>query len=766
MSRLRCVSIAFVVAIAAALGGASVAAAGEPEALSAASVDTSVSLNTPPVVVGGELYFDAADAEHGTELWRSNGTSGGTEMVADIQVGTGSSNPAALTNVNGTLYFSADDGVHGAELWRSDGTPGGTTMVEDIRTVPSPSVGSGPSELANVGGTLFFMANDGEHGQELWRSDAEGTTMVKDIHEGALSSEPRELSSLDGTLVFRADDGVHGAELWTSNGEAAGTKMLVDINPEGASFPSWRVPPVVTRRLFSAPLYFAATDPEHGRELWRTDGTASGTEFVTDIDPGTESSNPLGFVRFGGTTYFAAAQTLGDIEPWGANETETFKLKEINPTGPSTPLGREVSNGVAFFTANDGEHGQELWRSTGTEASTRMVKDINPSGPAFVGLFPELTDVNGTLFFSADDGAHGTELWQSNGHEEDTQMTADLNSTGASTPRMLTSVGGRLFFFADGGSGERLWTLSTGLGDADEDGIADAIDLEPGNPSRAFSDGAAPTEGEVVEPGDVTLTISDAADADGVRIAAGPGSEGATLSMCGGFTLVVEPQTEVLATCGSLTVQVIEGAAQMSVAGGTIVVTVPAGGKAKVKDNGEGGFDVENLGPGDVTVTVDGQDQTVGSGETTTVEAPPADLPPTAVGDETSVDKDSGPNPIDVLANDANEDGGPIEVIAVGGAAHGSVAIAPGGGAVTYEPDDHYCGADLFTYTLNGGSSATVSVEVRCGHHHGHHHGHGHQCHGHGHGQGHRHHCGDGRDRGRGHGGGPKPDRGGPRSGH
>jgi ELWxxDGT repeat protein len=70
-----------------------------------------------------------------------------------------------LTNVNGKLYFSANDGSDGFELWQSNGTSAGTAMVQDIR----PGVrGSDPAYLTNVSGHLFFSANDGTHGFELW----------------------------------------------------------------------------------------------------------------------------------------------------------------------------------------------------------------------------------------------------------------------------------------------------------------------------------------------------------------------------------------------------------------------------------------------------------------------------------------------------------------------------------------------------------------------------------------------------------------------
>ena len=102
------------------------------------------------------------------------------KVLKDIKSGPSASNPGNLTVVNGTLFFAANDGPNGAELWKSDGTPDGTVLVKDIRPGFSDS---SPAGLTDVGGTLYFGANDGSNGTELWKSDgtATGTVMVKDI---------------------------------------------------------------------------------------------------------------------------------------------------------------------------------------------------------------------------------------------------------------------------------------------------------------------------------------------------------------------------------------------------------------------------------------------------------------------------------------------------------------------------------------------------------------------------------------------------------
>jgi ELWxxDGT repeat protein len=115
--------------------------------------------------LGGALLFAAADAAHGTELWKTDGTADGTVLVADIAPGTASSNPTSLAAAGGLVYFAANDLVHGSELWQSDGTAAGTRLVQDIQ--PG-GASSSPNALAVAGNQLYFGADDGLHGDELW----------------------------------------------------------------------------------------------------------------------------------------------------------------------------------------------------------------------------------------------------------------------------------------------------------------------------------------------------------------------------------------------------------------------------------------------------------------------------------------------------------------------------------------------------------------------------------------------------------------------
>ena len=333
------------------------------------------------IEVGGQLFFTAGESDHGDELWTSDGTRAGTVLVADIDP-TGNGGPESLTDVGGTLYFSADDGEHGRELWKSDGTAAGTVLVADIAPADAYyGYSSDPSELTDVGGTLYFSADDGEHGRELWKSDgtAAGTVLVKDFYPGQNGydnepnpGDPRDLTDVGGTLFFSVFSPAHGVELWKSDGTTHGTVLVKDMYPGDGGAPYFDAHSGNPKHLaeVGGSLYFIAVDRLHGWELWTSDGSAQGTRLVREINPSDDAD--AWFPPFGG-------------------------FSRVDDT--------------LYFPADDGKHGWELWRSDGTATGTTMVNDLNPRGDG-TPWFNERAVVGHTLFFEARSTDVRSSLWK------------------------------------------------------------------------------------------------------------------------------------------------------------------------------------------------------------------------------------------------------------------------------------------------------------------------------------------------------------------
>ncbi|MFL6233430.1 MAG: ELWxxDGT repeat protein, partial [Thermoanaerobaculia bacterium] len=263
---------------------------------------------------GGKLFLQATDGA-GAELWVSDGTSAGTSQVADLEPGAASSSPQDLTGAGGLLFFTADTSGSGRELWKSDGTGAGTVMVKDIQpgTASSfPSSGVAGTFAAPAGGPLFFAADDGADGEELWKSagTGAGTVMLKDILEGGIGSQPRSLTVVGNRVFFVADDFDHGRELWVSDGTPAGTRLVKDLVPgPGSSLP-------YNLTVAGSVLVFSAFDEAHGVEAWRSDGTALGTRRLGDLAHGTLPSSPFGYTVAGSNLFFAANDNATGFELW------------------------------------------------------------------------------------------------------------------------------------------------------------------------------------------------------------------------------------------------------------------------------------------------------------------------------------------------------------------------------------------------------------------------------------------------------------------
>jgi ELWxxDGT repeat protein len=454
---------------------------------------------SPFGTLGDKLFLAADDGVHGSELWSLNGSD--VAMVKDINATTLSSSPRQLLTIGDVTYFVADDGEHGEALWKTDGTADGTVLVKSFFVTPDWPIGimaptttmpwmPGPwiNNLTNLNGKLFFTANDGVNGEQLWESDGteRGTFMVTGVNpdakgDGSAASGPEvmpifwggmgNLTVSSGQLYFTNSTSWNQTELWKTDGTIEGTVKVRDFQSSSTVPPPIPMADGAQPALYpywgsllsdltdvSGTLFFSADDGTHGVELWRSDGTADGTVMVKDINP--NSLPPM------------------------------IPVDPALPPGPATPLGSSPSNltvlgGKLYFFADDGTHGRELWVSDGTVDGTQMVVDLNAGAAGAMspdysagGATPDMIATGGKLYFNADDGTHGQELWVSDGTAAGTTLLQNIHpdddkplysggpTIKGSSIQSLTATGNLVFFSADDGAhGQELWkTDGTAVG--------------------------------------------------------------------------------------------------------------------------------------------------------------------------------------------------------------------------------------------------------------------------------------------------------------
>lgn len=474
---------------------------------------------TELVTMGGFTFFAADDGVNGVELWKSDGTPVGTTMVTNICPASCDSWPHELTVASlpegDRLFFVANTTANGFELWKSDGSAGGTTLVKDIAAGAN---SSGVEKLTAVGDKLFFRAYDPALGLELWKSNgtAAGTVVVKDIAGQGGHSSPNYLVALGNTLYFSAL-GNGGRELWKSDGTFAGTVEVKDINPGGSSSSPARLTAIGNT------LFFTAITGS-GYELWKSDGTAGGTMQVKNIRPGFASSYPDHLTNFGGVLYFTADNGSVGAELWKSDGTlaGTTLVKDLYPGGTSSEAANlTVVGNLLFFSAVDSVLGRELWVSDGTGPGTDVLLDINTGAPDSAPA--ELRDGGEVLFFVADDGIAGEELWTSDGTPSGTLLVDDLIAgPTSSSPTEPTPTPSLLLFAAnDGQLGRELWAFQAGGPLLGLTKIFNDTFVEAGTGNHTFAltvsnTGSAPaTSVRITDAVDARLTVTAVSPASG-----------------------------------------------------------------------------------------------------------------------------------------------------------------------------------------------------------------------------------------------------------
>ncbi|WZO98896.1 FG-GAP-like repeat-containing protein [Isosphaeraceae bacterium EP7] len=482
--------------------------------------------------VGPTLYFYAGDGVHGDEVWKSDGTAAGTVLVKDINPGLSTSIfTPNFVEFAGAVYFTVDDGVDRFQLWKSDGTDAGTLLVKKFANGTLPG-GSSPSTLIVANGSLLFTATGLDGTRQLWKTDGTdaGTLLVTRVTGLYPIIDLYSPILVDSTVYFVGVGAQGRHEIWKTDGTAAGTVLVKELDPVAGwqttqiaygyggrgldgSFTAigstvfflaslgldptshWKVTPldlwksdgtdagtapVMTNPFTTDPAkgvtlgrytYFIEGPNANATELWRTDGTARGTNRVS-----ARVTEITDLVVFNGALYFRGYNSSSGSELWTSDghESGTHAVLDLNPgMASASPAWLTPGGDALYFTATAPLIGSQLYKTDGTAAGTTMVKAINAAGTTL----SDLSFQQGRLIFSADDGVHGAEPWTSDGTAGGTALLMDVNpGAGSSDPSAFQSIGGLTVFVAvDGTHGRELWAS-----DGTAAGTTLVADINPG----------------------------------------------------------------------------------------------------------------------------------------------------------------------------------------------------------------------------------------------------------------------------------------------
>jgi ELWxxDGT repeat protein len=400
----------------------------------------------------GTLYFATNNPDATPTLWRSNGTPAGTVPVRTFPAGD--ADLQNLAAVGSRVFFQLQEPATGSELWVSDGTSGGTRLVKDITPGPNPSWLLNFTEL---NGRLVFFRQPTDSPAELWRSDGteSGTLRVRVVSgtEGLLYDRTAKVNN--ALLFFRKESS--GLVLWRTDGMLANTSAVKQVG--GPSVLLGEV-----KQEGNLAVFIVQNGPNY--QVWKTDGTAGGTQlldafgryvrvlgvlgsrvYLASVDPDTQLMRIQSLLLSGGGK--ASVATL----PRYSAETYPYVQNTV------------TSGGRLYFAVAQGGSGPaplnvELWNSDGTSTGTRKVFETLSTNDEYAS--PLFDTGEGIILFSGTRPAdYRLEAWFTRGT---TATTGRLAPTGPGTPlsRMdgLVRMGSRVYFSVFDDTGRRqLWSV-------------------------------------------------------------------------------------------------------------------------------------------------------------------------------------------------------------------------------------------------------------------------------------------------------------------
>ncbi|MCC6723774.1 MAG: T9SS type A sorting domain-containing protein [Saprospiraceae bacterium] len=416
-----------------------------------------------------QIFFGASDGDY-RGFWKTDGTTGGTVRVSDVQAHVGSS-LAPFPVIGDKLFFAGfnqHNGEHG--IWVSDGTVNGTYLVKSFGTSTWPDF----ENLTVFGDKLLFAATD-QNGRALWVSDGtpDGTIPLQYFAPSTtFELTPNELTIVGDKVYFIGHKTDSQIVLWVTDGTPDGTISL-------RVFTGTSSPKLSDFTAYNGKAIFSVVFPDNINYLYVSDGTVNGTKKLADFQTAYTTPNPI--AHYKNEVYFAGIDQNGKWGLWKTNGTEagTHPITEEPWFRPTNFL---VKDNWLYFLKNG-----QLWRTDGTAQNTTLLDSIEYSS----GYADQpLTIFNDNIYFDAlyyDENGMPTsrQLWATNGEPGDLHLFKQLTQNGDADPTSFYEHGGKLYFWAmkdnefGGTFGPVLWAT-----DGSPDNTAPITNLFWGDRSR------------------------------------------------------------------------------------------------------------------------------------------------------------------------------------------------------------------------------------------------------------------------------------------
>jgi len=399
---------------------------------------------TNGLVIGNNFYFNFSVSTNRQQLWKTDGTPSGTQMLKDSFASI-----LNLVNINSTLYFMGYVSSTSRALWKTDGTKAGTIMVKDFLGTYAQAVG-----FTTINNVCYFNYQSSSAPFAIWKTDGTdaGTVLVKS-GVAIAAGMPRDLFYLAGTqIVFFGTTATSTSkyrELWKTDGTDAGTSMIKDsiFSPNAGN--------VIGEYLNVGSLGFFTVSSGASYSLWRTDGTTAGTFIVG----GGLIAN---LTNLNGVLYFRNGSGISALWKSDGTLTGTTAISGLDKIGS----GMSVM-GNSLYLGGKNSYDFEPYKSDGTLAGTVLLKDIRVGSLAMGSSPTYFTKVNNTMCFVANDSINGNQIWKTDGTTTGTKMAYAVADTISSNEAPVARIAlNNYLLFIHGGSVGKLYSLLVASGSA------------------------------------------------------------------------------------------------------------------------------------------------------------------------------------------------------------------------------------------------------------------------------------------------------------